>query len=254
MKNYLYFGNRITHAFSLAQTINGTFLYDVAASANVVKGDLGGVEERKDLTRASVEIAVTPKEGGSTYFGTNYSGDNGYSQGRAATAGRRYVLRAGTVTKTLASDSNAQKFKFLDIDGTGGSSTEGFAGVAGDFIEINILGDDKGSAGPIVGQAGSTRAMGFIIYPEDSFLGGETMSATTTDLHFKAQDGTYTRDIVSLVHGSNKSKEILELVTDACNGGKRYAGCMRVFDGINPGLSMIKPSAGVVGLTMTFGV
>lgn len=258
MKNYLYFGinNKIFHTIQSDMSGDLTIETDKVVGmtnhrtpgtrhgghTDAIEGavQLGGADYRKTAARADIKVEIATnssdfdESGGdnsktilTNYFGTDYAA-GGKLGTRNAEKGRIYELtEAESVTKGTTSND-------IVIVHSGTDSAHGIAGKAGDVVICTLTGAAAGdSNGGHDHHQDADRSGLFAIYPEDSFLGAEVVGANQIDIHMKAVEGTWARDIISVYHAgaAGAEKEIMNVITTAPNAGKMYKGLIPVFDG-----------------------
>tara|TARA_R100000808_G_C2119877_1_gene131422 strand:+ start:407 stop:742 length:336 start_codon:yes stop_codon:yes gene_type:complete len=60
-----------------------------------------------------------------------------------------------------------------------------------------------------------------ILLPRSTFLGMDTLTATTTTMHFKKTIGTHDESYITLTHAAGKSIEAMQLVAATMAGNTR---------------------------------
>tara|TARA_R100000353_G_scaffold15383_3_gene14943 strand:- start:367 stop:1152 length:786 start_codon:yes stop_codon:yes gene_type:complete len=261
MKNYLYFGINNHAYYTLQGNMSGDLTIDTSATqhntnARGTGNDLGGDAYRTLITRSDVDVYVTPVADVTGYFGSDYTEKR---DGVNAVGGVRYKL---TQPESVTWANNSQDFvvKFKSVD-----TAHGITGKTGDIVEVVLKGGQPTtrqhgnpygtSSGDNSGAGAPDRGDGLsgicFVYPEDSFLGCKQTADNTTQVIFKAADGSYSEDIITFTHTAGMGKQLIKEVTAFAKESNAYHGMMRVYDGIEPQHSLLSPEIGVVGMFWT---
>ena len=200
-------------------------------SGSDIKSNFGGAAKRATLNRNKSELDVFVVAGGSVTgkVGNNWTKEEPAGSGTFVATdtnkveGVRYKM-PDTVTDAVAADGD--DFVILKNSGEGGSADNGFTLAAGDKVEMRV-----GAGTP--GRNWMHDYNFMACYPEDAFLGVHPTGATSTDIKFRAQDGTQAVDLIKVIHGSGQHKEVADLIAACLHAGtkgNKYAGACLVMD------------------------
>ena len=266
MKNYVMFvGAHRSHAtraltgsdisgFSSTQTIkingsnDGNDAVRVSVSGSTINGNFGGNTKRAALNTNGGEMFAIVKAAGD---GSNKKGDNVTRLDTDTTSDTYNTFIAESGNNIVAGGIYKYPVAGISVSADGNtitlakgdnsSATNGVTFAEGDIVTVGLAGEaityDADSNSPSFASGGTTDGQTFAmskefcaIYPEDSFITVKPISDTTSSIIFKNEGAVNSADLINVVHGSGKWKEVAALMESALNAGKKYAGPIKVID------------------------